>query len=62
MDFCSYRLDKILGYFDQIVKGMDVLQQHNLIHRDLKFENILINDGIVKIADFGLAKYMGDEL
>lgn len=27
-----------------------------VIHRDLKPENILFNKGIVKIADFGLAK------
>jgi serine/threonine protein kinase len=26
------------------------------LHRDIKADNILVNDGIFKIADFGLAK------
>lgn len=41
---------------------MEVLNKNNILHRDLKFENILIKDNCVKIADFGLAKFMGDEL
>lgn len=33
------------------------LHQQNIIYRDLKPENLLINhDGHVKIADFGLSK------
>ena len=26
------------------------------MHRDLKLENILLSDGAIKIADFGLSK------
>lgn len=34
------------------------LHQQNIIYRDLKPENLLINhDGHVKIADFGLSKF-----
>lgn len=51
-----------MKYFDDVIKGMDALFGKNIIHRDLKFENILIGtDNIAKISDFGLAKSMGNE-
>lgn len=45
-----------LAIFSQIVRGMKILYSCMVVHRDLKPANILINKGIVKIADFGLAK------
>uniref|UniRef100_A0A8C4T3M8 Protein kinase domain-containing protein n=1 Tax=Erpetoichthys calabaricus TaxID=27687 RepID=A0A8C4T3M8_ERPCA len=42
--------------FAQIVDGVDEIHSNNLIHRDLKPNNIFIgDDGTAKIGDFGLA-------
>jgi len=47
----------IKNLFLQVLEGVQFLHNKNLIHRDLKPENILINNlGIVKLADFGLAR------
>lgn len=48
--------EKIWDFLLQISKGYQVLLDASLIHRDIKPDNILINDGIFKIADFGLTK------
>ncbi|KAI1299269.1 Eukaryotic translation initiation factor 2-alpha kinase 1 [Halotydeus destructor] len=51
-------LSESLDIFRQIVKGVEFLHSHNLLHRDLKPQNILFcrtGSGKVKIGDFGLA-------
>eukprot|EP01128_Nolandella_sp_AFSM9_P002457 TRINITY_DN1282_c0_g1_i1.p1 TRINITY_DN1282_c0_g1~~TRINITY_DN1282_c0_g1_i1.p1 ORF type:complete len:757 (-),score=147.87 TRINITY_DN1282_c0_g1_i1:137-2407(-) len=42
-------------YMMQVVDGVEYLHQNNIIHRDLKLDNLLIKDMQVKIADFGLS-------
>lgn len=42
--------------FKQILKGVAYLHKHNIVHRDLKTENCLIDgQGVIKIADFSFS-------
>jgi serine/threonine protein kinase len=40
----------------QTLQGLAYMHRHGYFHRDLKPENLLESNGIVKIADFGLAR------
>lgn len=45
----------------QLVSGVSYLHDHWILHRDLKTSNLLLNNrGQLKIADFGMARYVGD--
>ena len=46
-----------IDWIEQIGKGLKSAHDLNIIHRDIKTENVMINkNGILKIMDFGLAK------
>lgn len=49
-------------YLVQLAHGLKHLRQKNLIHRDLKPQNLLLSapgpHGVLKIGDFGFARYM----
>jgi serine/threonine-protein kinase ULK/ATG1 len=44
-----------------IIRGMNELYNNDIAHRDLKPDNILINDDIFKVADFGFSTLMNGE-
>lgn len=45
----------------QLSSGLAHLHSHYILHRDLKTSNLLLsNRGRLKIADFGMARYVGD--
>jgi len=50
-------LEQKLDYARQVARGLQYAHAKNVIHRDIKPENIkLLDDGRVKIIDFGIAK------
>jgi len=40
----------------QVLNGLSELHRKGFFHRDMKPDNILVNEGTYKIADFGLAR------
>lgn len=50
-------LRQIKSIMNQLLDGIRVIHENRIEHRDLKPQNVLITDsGLVKIADFGLAR------
>lgn len=52
-----FKLPTLLRVAIDICKGMNYLHQNDIIHRDLKTANILMDENeVVKVADFGVAR------
>ncbi|GAA5800918.1 kinase-like domain-containing protein [Helicostylum pulchrum] len=53
---------QIKTYLKQLLEGTAYLHHNRILHRDMKAANLLINnEGILQIADFGLARGIEDD-
>ncbi|XXG71783.1 hypothetical protein AAC387_Pa07g1029 [Persea americana] len=53
----TFKLPSLLRVAIDVSKGMNYLHQNNIIHRDLKAANLLMDENeVVKVADFGVAR------
>jgi serine/threonine protein kinase len=57
--------DRVLRIIDQVAEALGEAHQNGIVHRDMKPENIFIEqrgeEDYVKVLDFGIAKMMADE-
>jgi len=52
-------IETILPIYDQVCSALDHAHQNKIVHRDIKPANIIIlQNGLVKLTDFGIAKMM----
>jgi serine/threonine-protein kinase len=57
----KWSLDKILRICYEVGKGLEYIHKNNIVHKDVKPDNILISYDfkIIKLTDFGIAKLPG---
>jgi len=50
---------EIIHIIDDVLQGLDQLFTHDMMHRDIKSENVVRNktDGIWKLCDYGFVKH-----
>ncbi|NDC37653.1 MAG: serine/threonine protein kinase [Proteobacteria bacterium] len=53
-------LEAIDRIYEQVLDAVQILHENNVIHRDIKLENVLVGtNGVVKLSDLGLMKQVG---
>jgi len=51
-------VDEALGWFHGVAAAIGYLHDRGIVHRDLKPGNVFVDEGIVKVGDYGLAKFI----
>eukprot|EP01119_Soliformovum_irregulare_P017153 TRINITY_DN5046_c0_g1_i2.p1 TRINITY_DN5046_c0_g1~~TRINITY_DN5046_c0_g1_i2.p1 ORF type:complete len:1198 (-),score=426.21 TRINITY_DN5046_c0_g1_i2:93-3641(-) len=56
----GFPLEQAMTLIMQLLQGVGFLHSLDIVHNDLRLDNILLKNGAVKIADMGLAKQLDD--
>ncbi len=54
-------LADVRAWLRGLVEGVSYLHDHGIVHRDLKPANLFMEEGVVKIGDYGLSKMITSE-
>ncbi len=61
MDAGGIRSDEAIQIIAEMCAALQFAHDRGVVHRDIKPENVLLNEeGVVKVADFGLAKLLSE--
>lgn len=51
-----FQIDDVKRYTFEMLQGLSFMHMRGYFHRDMKPENLLLVNDVIKIADFGLAR------
>ena len=56
----KFTLSEMKKIMQQLLNGLFYIHKNHILHRDMKTANILMTkEGVLKLADFGLARAIG---
>jgi len=56
-----FKKSEIFNIGSQLIAIIKYLHEKEIVHRDLRIPNVLINNNKVSLVDFGLARWVDDD-